>query len=433
MPASSNFSEAQLAFDREHLWHPYTSLNAPLPVYPVTGASGVRLTLADGGQLIDGMASWWTAIHGYNHPELNKALEAQAGQMAHVMFGGIPHKPAIELGQKLVDITPEGLDRVFFADSGSVAVEVALKMCVQYQHAKGRAQRAKFLTVSNGYHGDTAGAMSVCDPNNGMHHLFSDHLPKQFFSGALPLGFSTPCDEERLNEIAHLLQVHQNEIAGFIIEPVVQGAGGMRIYNPTYLSRIKALCAEHDVLFVADEIATGFGRTGKLFAMEHAGVAPDILCLGKALTGGYMTLAATVCSKHVADRICAGEAGVFMHGPTFMANPLACAVANRSMELLLDSPWQENVARIEQHLRAQLTPHHRVQDIRVLGAIGVLSCKQHIDVSEAQRYFVDQGVWIRPFRNLVYIMPPYTIGNEDLHVLTNAMNSLLDQDVCFLS
>ncbi|MEQ8628788.1 adenosylmethionine--8-amino-7-oxononanoate transaminase [Ekhidna sp.] len=428
MPTESSISNEDLTFDLAHIWHPYTSLTNPLPTYPVVSAKGVRLKLANGEELIDGMSSWWTAIHGYNVPELNQAAQDQLEKMAHVMFGGITHEPAIKLCQKLVEITPEGLEKVFLADSGSVSVEVAMKMAIQYQHAKGQSQKSKFMTIRNGYHGDTTGAMSVCDPEGGMHHLFAEFLPKHFFVDQPKKRFEESYENEELAQLEQFFRLNADKCAAFILEPIVQGAGGMWFYSPDYLRKIRHLCDEHDMLLIADEIATGFGRTGKLFACEHAGITPDIMCVGKALTGGYMTLAATLTTQHVAETICNGEAGVFMHGPTFMGNPLACAIANKNLDLLLDSNWQGKVIAIEKQLKKELIPLANslsVKDVRVLGAIGVVEMKEHVDVSEAQKFFVEKGVWIRPFRNLIYIMPPYIMDEKDLNQTTSAISSYI--------
>lgn len=428
MPTESSISNEDLTFDQTNIWHPYTSLTNPLPTYPVVSAKGVRLKLANGDELIDGMSSWWTAIHGYNVPELNQAAQDQLEKMAHVMFGGITHEPAIKLCQKLVEITPEGLEKVFLADSGSVSVEVAMKMAIQYQHAKGQSQKSKFMTIRNGYHGDTTGAMSVCDPEGGMHHLFAEFLPKHFFVDQPKKRFEESYENEELAQLEQFFRLNADKCAAFILEPIVQGAGGMWFYSPDYLRKIRHLCDEYDMLLIADEIATGFGRTGKLFACEHAGITPDIMCVGKALTGGYMTLAATLTTQHVAETICNGEAGVFMHGPTFMGNPLACAIANKNLDLLLDSNWQEKVIAIEKQLKKELIPLANslsVKDVRVLGAIGVVEMKEHVDVSEAQKFFIEKGVWIRPFRNLIYIMPPYIIDEKDLNQTTSAISSYI--------
>ncbi len=419
-----------LRWDREHLWHPYTSMINPLPVYPVEGATGVRLRLTDGRELIDGMSSWWAAIHGYNVPELNDAVTRQLGNMAHVMFGGITHEPAVALGRALVDITPTGLDRVFFCDSGSVSVEVAHKMALQYWHACGRPSKRRLATIRGGYHGDTFAAMSVCDPVGGMHHLFGESLPTQLFAPkpAARFGASPGSADSDINALEALLMSKADEIAALILEPIVQGAGGMWFYSADFLGAARALCTRYDVLLIADEIATGFGRTGQTFACEHADISPDILCLGKALTGGYMTLAATLTTAEVAETISRGEAGVFMHGPTFMANPLACAVAAASLDLLRRDDSAAQVAAIEAQLRRELIPCANtpgVADVRVLGAIGVVELENACDVAALQRSFVEQGVWIRPFRNLVYIMPPYVIAADDLSQLTSAVKAVL--------
>ncbi|QOL24844.1 adenosylmethionine--8-amino-7-oxononanoate transaminase [Thalassotalea sp. LPB0316] len=424
-----------IEFDKNHIWHPYTSMTDPLPSYFVTQANGVELTIADQKQVIDGMSSWWAVIHGYNHPALNQALVGQSHKMSHVMFGGITHESAIKVSQQLISITPPNLTKVFISDSGSVSVEVAIKMAIQYWHAQNKPEKSKLLTVRNGYHGDTFAAMSVCDPVNGMHSIFEKVLAKNLFAPAPKTRFDQPWDESDSNALKAYFEQYHNEIAAFIIEPVVQGAGGMRIYHPNYLKAAKALCDEYNVLFIADEIATGFGRTGKLFACEWADIEPDILCLGKALTGGYMSLAATLTTDKVANTISQGDAGCFMHGPTFMANPLACSVANASLTLLNQNDWQRQVQNIERILKENLLPlasHERVQDTRVLGAIGVVEAKQAVNVAAIQKHFVDMGVWIRPFGKLIYIMPPYIINQQQLNSLIDAIASALDKEDCFV-
>jgi adenosylmethionine---8-amino-7-oxononanoate aminotransferase len=416
-----------LALDRERVWHPYGGLPAAPPApLPVVSAQGVRLRLADGRELIDGMASWWCAIHGYRHPVLDDAVGEQLERMAHVMFGGLTHEPGVRLAERLIELAPEGLQRVFIADSGSVSVEVAIKLAIQYQRALGHAQRTRLLTVRGGYHGDTSGAMAVCDPVSGMHSLFSGVLAEHVFAKRPPGGFDAGLDERWATHVSELIGAHAHELAAVILEPVVQGAGGMWIYAPECVALLRRLCDEHGLLLVLDEIATGFGRTGALFACEHAEVAPDVMCVGKALTGGYMTLAATLCTRAVAEAVSGGEGGGLMHGPTFMANPLACSVALASLELLMggDGGWRERVSTIERGLCSGLEPARGlpgVVDVRVRGAIGVIQLDRDVDIPAATATAVNRGVWLRPFRDLIYTMPPYVIGDEDLARVTGAM------------
>jgi adenosylmethionine---8-amino-7-oxononanoate aminotransferase len=406
-----------LAADRAHVWHPYAAMPAARAPLPVESAQGVRLRLADGRELVDGMSSWWAAVHGYRHPVLDAAVHDQLGAMSHVMFGGLTHGPAVELARLLVDVTPAGLEHVFLCDSGSVSVEVAIKMCLQYQRSRGRPDKHRLMTWRGGYHGDTFGAMSVCDPEGGMHALWRDVLPRQVFAGIPPSSF----EHDYVAELARLIETHADELAAVIVEPVVQGAGGMRFHDPRYLHVLRELCLTHDVLLVFDEIATGFGRTGAFFAAEHANVAPDVMCVGKALTGGYLSMAAALCSTEVARGISDGEVGALMHGPTFMGNPLAAAVALASVRLLQERGWQAEVREIEAGLRAGLAPARTlvgVADVRVLGAIGVVQLDHPVDIAAATAAAARQGVWLRPFRDLVYTMPPYVCGPGDVAAIT---------------
>ena len=419
-----------LSDDKKYVWHPYSSIHSDLPIFPVKSASGVHLTLEDGQRLIDGMSSWWCAIHGYNVPELNDAIKNQLNDMAHVMFGGLTHAPAVKLCKKLVEITPAHLQTVFLVDSGSVSVEVAMKMAIQYWQARQLPNKHKFISLKNGYHGDTLGAMSVCDPVTGMHTLFSEILAKNYFISSPECAFGEPCENRHLDELKNVLIQNHKHIAAFILEPIVQGAGGMKFYSADYLKQAKKLCEEYDVLLIADEIATGFGRSGKMFACEHADISPDIMCIGKSLTGGYMTLAATLCTKVISETISNNPPHAFMHGPTFMGNPLACAVAIESIRLLQTSPWQQNIQAIEQQLVNELQPCIQldcVENVRVLGAIGVVELKQTVNMLKIQQAFVDQSVWIRPFGKLIYLMPPYIIDESELNTLTQAVYTVLNK------
>jgi adenosylmethionine---8-amino-7-oxononanoate aminotransferase len=413
-----------LDYDRLHVWHPYAAMPNLLPVFPVESAQGVHIKLMDGRSLIDGISSWWTCIHGYNHPRLNKAAHVQIDRMSHVMFGGLTHQPAVDLAMKLIAMTPAALQQVFFCDSGSVAIEVAMKMAVQYWYNRGLPQKQGFLTLRNGYHGDTFAAMSVCDPVNGMHHLFRNILTEQYFADAPQTKFDADWQEQDIDSFATLLAAHHDRIAAAIFEPVVQNAGGMRFYHPEYVRQAKALCEKYDVLLILDEIATGFGRTGKMFASEHAGICPDILCVGKALSGGFVSLAATMTTREISASFAAGEAGVFMHGPTFMANPLACAVSLENLALLESYDWQSQIRSIESQLKAELEPCRSlsiVKDVRVLGAIGVVELHNPVDMQTIQPRFVEEGVWLRPFGRLIYTMPPYIIQPAELQLITSAI------------
>ena len=421
-----------LKFDAKHVWHPYSSVIHPSCIHEVVSANGTYLTLADGREIIDGMSSWWSTIHGYNHPRLNQAAKDQIDQMSHVMFGGLTHQPAIELAEKLLALTAEPLQKVFFSDSGSIAVEVAIKMAIQYWFAQGKTNKQRLLTIRNGYHGDTFGAMAVCDPLNGMHSMFEQVLPKHLFAPAPTCINDEDWQDHDIAEFTQLINEHHHELAAVILEPLVQGAGGMRFYCPEYLRQVRALCDQFDVLLILDEIASGFGRTGTMFAYEQASICPDVLCVGKALTGGYMTLAATLCTDKIALGMAVDGSGVLMHGPTFMANPLACRVACASIDVLLESNWQQQVKIIEQQLTTELMPYQSldsVKDVRVKGAIGVVELHQPLDdqMDWLPKFIVDQGVWIRPFRNLIYIMPPYIINRSDLTTLTIAIGRIIER------
>ena len=417
-------TEEILAYDREHVWHPYASMRNPIKVWQVESARGVMLSLAGGGEVIDGMSSWWAVAHGYNNEHINEALKRQIAKMSHVMFGGLTHEGAVLLAKRLIEISPRRMQKIFFSDSGSVSVEVAMKMALQYWHSKGVKNKTKFATARGGYHGDTWNAMSVCDPVGGMHSIFSGRLPINFFAPKPNPAFGEPWNEESIGGMREILRDNRNEIAAVIIEPIVQGAGGMRFYHPQYLKELRALCDELGILLILDEIATGFYRSGRLFACEYAGVEPDIMCVGKALTGGYMSFAATLASDDVADTISNGGVGLFMHGPTFMANPLACAAANASLDLVLQPQTPLNVLRIEKKLKDGLAAARDIKgvaDARALGAIGVLEMEKPIDMAKAQELLIERGVWLRPFGRLLYTMPPYISTDSQLERITSAM------------
>lgn len=416
--------------DRLHVWHPYAAMPNLLPVFPVESAQGVHIQLMDGRSLVDGISSWWTCIHGYNHPRLNQAAHAQIDRMSHIMFGGLTHQPAVDLTLKLIAITPAALQQVFFCDSGSIAVEVAMKMAVQYWYNRGLPQKQGFLTIRNGYHGDTFAAMSVCDPVNGMHHLFRNILTQQYFAEAPQIPFDQDWQEQDIESFATLLAEHHDRIAAAIFEPIVQNAGGMRFYHPEYVRQAKALCEKYGVLLILDEIATGFGRTGKMFASDYAAICPDILCVGKALSGGMVSLAATLTTREISESFAAGEAGVFMHGPTFMANPLACAVSLENLTLLESYDWQSTIRSIESQLKVELEPCRSlatVKDVRVLGAIGVVELHDPVNMKAIQPRFVEEGVWLRPFGRLIYTMPPYIIQPRELKAITSAICKIVAQ------
>lgn len=431
----SEITKEDLEFDRKHIWHPYTSITKPLRVYPVDRAEGTNLYLTDGTKLVDGMSSWWCVQHGYNNPRLNKAAFDQINKMSHVMFGGIAHKPSIELCKKLVQLLPAPLDCVLLADSGSISIDVGMKMALQYHNSQGNVLKTKFLTINHGYHGDAFGGLSVCDPINSMHSIYTGFLPQNIFCKAPEVRFDYKGDDvEKLVEqldvtpFKQLVEENNQVLAGVVLEPIVQGAGGLRVYHPQFLKRVSELCKQHNILLILDEVATGLGRTGKLFAFEHAGIVPDILCLGKALTGGYLTLSATITNRQIGNEISDGPAGCFMHGQTYMANPLACAVASENLSILLEGKWQQQTKDIETQLFNELGPlasHPKVADVRILGAIGIVETKELVNVEELQKIFVSVGAWIRPFRYWIYIYPHYTTTPEELTILTKAIKYAL--------
>ncbi len=423
-------NEQVLSIDRQHIWHPYSSFDNNNPIYAVESANGVRITLKTGESLIDGMSSWWSVLHGYNNQELNHALTEQLSKMAHVMFGGLTHEPAARLAKQLTDIAPAGLNKVFFSDSGSVAVEVALKMALQYWQGLGQTRR-KFLTLKKGYHGDTIAAMSVCDPITGMHHMFNGVLMQQLFAEQPQCRINDEWDSQDISSFESLLSEHKNDIAGVILEPIVQGTGGMHFYHPEYLRQVRQLTERYGIPLIADEIATGMGRTGRMFACEHSGISPDIMCLGKTLSAGYITFAATLCSDAIAETICANESGVFMHGPTFMGNPLACAVASKSIELLQKNNWEQQVTNIERWLSEGLAACKtlsEVEDVRVLGSIGVVEMKRNVDLKKIQPALVARGVWLRPFGRLIYTMPPYISTQADIETLCREIFNVISNN-----